>query len=122
MSRWWPTWWRRTRRRPRRPASTPGSTITAPPWRSGRSPPAAPTWWCAGSSGSAREAVAQVRDAGRVDHLDELDLPVAEAVQQPLSFAEEDRRDVQQQLVDQAGGHVLAPDGGPAGDEHVLVA
>ena len=49
-----------------------------------------------------------MRDARRSDHLDRPQRRIADAVEQALARAEEDRYDVQVQLVEQAGGRALA--------------
>src|ERR671931_1696498 len=73
--------------------------------------------------GSANDAVFEMRDAGRLDRTDLLELEVrAEAVEKPCAAAEDERDDVQLELVDEPSREVLVDDAGAAADEHVLAA
>ena len=64
-----------------------------------------------------------MRDPGRLERAKLLELQVRpDTVEQTRTSAKEDRRDVQLQLVDQAGRQVLVDDVGAAADEDVLVA
>ena len=51
-------------------------------------------------------------DAGRLDRAHLLDLKVADVLEQPLAATEQDRDEVQLELVDQPGGKVLLDDAG----------
>ena len=72
---------------------------------------------------SSCDAVLEVRDPGRLDRAELLELELrADAGEEARASAQEDRRDVQLQLVDQTGRQVLVDDVGAAADEDVLVA
>jgi hypothetical protein len=69
------------------------------------------------------DAVPQVRDAGRFDHPDLLQLEVgADALEQARAPTEQERHDVQLRLVDVPGRQVLVDDVGAAPDQDVLLA
>ena len=64
-----------------------------------------------------------MRDPRRLDHAELLELQIrTHSVEEARAAAQEDRRDVQLQLVDQPGCQVLVDDVGAAADEDVLVA
>jgi hypothetical protein len=63
-----------------------------------------------------------VGDGRRGDHLRRLERDPGDAVQQPFAGAEDDRDEVQEQLVEQPRGEVLAHGGRAAGDLDVLFA
>src|SRR5215211_2070662 len=68
-------------------------------------------------------AVLEVRDPRRLDRPEFLELQIrSHSVEEARASAQEDRRDVQLQLVDQTGRQVLVDDVGAAADEDVLVA
>src|SRR5436309_6919206 len=93
------------------------SASTSGPWRtSGMARPTLPAPVLAG------DAVLDVRDRGRGDHLDRLEGEIADVLEQPLACPERDRDDVEVELVEQAGGEVLLHGACPAGDLVVLVA
>src|SRR5690349_7811026 len=73
---------------------------------------------------SARDTVAEVRHAGGLHHANELHLRYAglEAVEQALTRAEDHRRDLQIDLVDQASLDRLAGTRCATGDRDVLPA
>jgi hypothetical protein len=54
-----------------------------------------------------------VGDAGRLDRTHLLDLEVADVLEQPLAVPEQDRDEVQLELIDQSGGKVLLDDAAP---------
>jgi hypothetical protein len=58
------------------------------------------------------DAVLDVGDAGRLDRTHLLDLEVADVLEQPVTVPEQDRDDVQPELIDQPGGQVLLDDAG----------
>src|SRR5436189_3343759 len=66
--------------------------------------------------------VHDVGDAGCLDRAHLLDLEVADVLEQPLAVAEQDRRDVEPELIDQPRGEVLLDDTGPSTEQDVLVA
>src|SRR5215211_5712490 len=68
-------------------------------------------------------AVLEVRDPRRLDRPEFLELQIRSySVEEARASAQEDRRDVQLQLVDQTGRQVLVDDVGAAADEDVLLA
>ena len=70
---------------------------------------------------SADAAIADVGGQRRVEHLDRLEGKGLDPVEDALARTEQDRCDVERELVDHAGDERL-PDGrGPAGDVHALV-
>ena len=60
-------------------------------------------------------------DAGCLDRAHLLDLQIADVLEQPLAVAEQDRRDMEPELIDQAGGEVLLDDAGSSTQQDVLV-
>src|SRR5439155_17913363 len=66
-----------------------------------------------GGRPSARPAVAYVRGQRRVQHLDGLQPQRSDAVEDPLAGPEQDRGDVERELVDDPGDERL-PNGGGA--------
>jgi hypothetical protein len=60
-----------------------------------------------------------VGDAGRLDRTHLLDLEVADVLEQPLTVPEQDRDEVQLELIDQSGGKVLLDDAGAPAEQHV---
>src|SRR5829696_5640611 len=69
------------------------------------------------------DAVLEVRDPRRLDCAELLELQIRSySVEEARASAQEDRRDVQLQLVDQTGRQVLVDDVGAAADEDVLLA
>jgi hypothetical protein len=63
-----------------------------------------------------------VRDELVAAHRERLALDLAHAFEEPLAPAENDRRDVQPHLVDQAGGQVLVDRRRAAGDRDLAAA
>jgi hypothetical protein len=63
-----------------------------------------------------------VRDRRRGEDLDRLERRIADVLQQPFARSEDDRDDVQAELVEQAGRQVLVDRAGAAGNRDVLVA
>src|SRR4051794_22775079 len=68
------------------------------------------------------DAVPDVRGGGGVHGVERLERRVAGVLQQPLTIAEQQRRDVEVELVEQAGGERLLDGLCAAGDEDVLPA
>ena len=66
--------------------------------------------------------VLDVRHRGRGDHLDRFESGIADALEQPLTRPEDDRNDVQVELIEQSGREVLPYRAGAARDRDVLVA
>src|SRR3954470_5261070 len=71
---------------------------------------------------SARPAVADVCGQRRMQHLDGLKPERLDAVEDPLAGAEQDRRDVERELVDHAGDEGLAHSRGAASDVYTALA
>jgi hypothetical protein len=66
------------------------------------------------------DAVLDVGDTGRLDRPYLLDFEVADLLQKPLASTEQDRGDVELELVDQPGGEVLLRDVGTSPEQYVL--
>ena len=60
--------------------------------------------------------------AGECDHPDGFERGLADVIEQPLACPENDRHDVQVELVEQSGGEVLPHGARAAGDRDVLPA
>src|SRR5438874_2126269 len=95
--------WTRSRGRPPRARTRP-----AP--RPDRTPPRRPRW--SGRSCLPGDPVLDVRDAGRLDRPHLLEPRVADVLEEPLAVTEQDRNDVELELVDHPGGEVLPHDVG----------
>jgi hypothetical protein len=67
-------------------------------------------------------AVLDVGDAWRLDRAHLLDLEVADVLEQPLAVPEQDRDEVQLELVDQPGGQVLLDHAGASSEQHIPAA
>src|ERR671914_456345 len=78
--------------------------------------------YAATASSSIDHAIPDVGDPRRVDGADLLELEVADILQQPLAVAEQDRDDVELELIDEPRGEVLLHDVGPSPDQHVVSA
>src|SRR3954466_11079869 len=72
--------------------------------------------------GSRRPAIADVRGQRRMQHLDGLQPEGLDAVEDPLAGPEQDRGDVERQLVDAPGAERLPHGRGAARDVHAVVA
>src|SRR5919109_1955007 len=108
-----------TGRSPRRPLSSTEWMCAAAPAPFGATTALTPP----DERGSANDAVFEMRDAGRFDCTDLLELEVgAEAVKEPCAAAEDERDDVQLELVDVPSRQVLVDDAGAAADEYILPA
>ena len=68
------------------------------------------------------DAVLDVRHRRRGDHLDWFEGGIADVLEQPLPCPEDDRDDVEVELVEQPGREVLLHSACAAGDRDVLVA
>src|SRR6188508_3287344 len=85
--------------------------------------PSVATSSCGPRAWLANDAVLEVRDTGRLDRPDLLELDVrADAVEESRPAAQENRDDVDLELVHEPGGQVLVDDVRAAADEDVLVA
>src|ERR687892_1774733 len=72
--------------------------------------------------GLTREAVGQMSHPVGMSARNRLQPDVRPSFKHPLSHAQQQRRDVQAKLIDQAGREVLIEGRGAAGDGHVAVA
>jgi len=63
-----------------------------------------------------------VRDARRVYRAQLLELEVADVLEQPLTVSEQDRDEVQLELVNQPGGQVLLDNAGAPAEQHIPAA
>src|SRR4051812_26948429 len=78
--------------------------------------------WDLASRRNSSRAVAKMRDARRgPDDAGRLEV-AGDVLEEPRAAAEQDRRDVDLHLLDDAGAQVLLRDVGPAADRDVLVA
>src|SRR3954454_6329274 len=68
------------------------------------------------------QAVADVRGQRGMQDLDGLESERLDAVEDPLAGAEQDRRDVERELVDDPGNEGLAHSRGPTRDVHAALA
>ena len=68
------------------------------------------------------DAVLHMGRSGRRDDLDRLELRVADVLQQPLPGPQDDRHDMEVELVEEASREVLIDRAGTASDLDVLVA
>ena len=89
------------------------------PWDLGPRRASAQRSW----TGSGHDAVLEVRNPGRLDGAELFQSQAgADVVEQASAAAEQDRDDVQLDLVDEAFGQVLTDHLGAAADEDVLAA
>src|SRR5438128_2668246 len=68
------------------------------------------------------DAIPDMGDAGSLDRANLLEFEVADVLKQPLAGTEQDRDDVQIELVDDASSEVLLNGLGPTSDQHILVS
>jgi hypothetical protein len=77
---------------------------------------------CLSGARRARDPILDVRNAGRVDHLDWLERGVAHVLEQTLSCPEDNRHDVKIELVEHPGCEELLYGAGTASDRDMLAS